>query len=159
LRPDQVELIAKRIGVTGQDVIDMNRRLNGDASLNAPIRVDGDPGEWQASLPDESTDQETKLLEREQLDNRRKALSQALSVLDDRERRIFETRRLAKDPITLAELAEEFGVSGERVRQIDVSSFEKVQKAVKNSVAAMESPRSLLAASIAARAACFRGLN
>src|SRR5271170_546871 len=159
LRPDQVELIARRIGVTGQDVIDMNRRLGGDASLNAPIREDGDPGDWQDSLHGESTDQETKLLEREQLDNRRKALSQALSVLDDRERRIFETRRLAEDPITLAELAEEFGVSGERVRQIDVSSFEKVQKAVKNRVAAMESPRPLLAASIAARAACFRGLN
>jgi RNA polymerase sigma-32 factor len=139
LRPDQVKLIAKRLGVTEQDVIDMNRRLGGDASLNAPIREDGDSGEWQDSLPDKSTDQETTLIEGEQLDNRRKALSQALSELNDRERRIFETRRLAEDPITLAELAEEFGVSGERVRQIDVSSFEKVQKAVKNRVAAMES--------------------
>jgi len=139
LRPDQVKLIAKRLGVTEQDVIDMNRRLGGDASLNAPIREDGDSGEWQDSLPDKSTDQETTLIEGEQLDNRRKALSQALSELNDRERRIFETRRLAEDPITLAELAEEFGVSGERVRQIDVGSFEKVQKAVKNRVAAMES--------------------
>ena len=139
MRPDQVKIIAKRLGVTEQDVIDMNRRLGGDASLNAPIREDGDSGEWQDSLPDKSTDQETTLIEGEQLGNRRKALSQALSELNDRERRIFETRRLAEDPITLAELAEEFGVSGERVRQIDVSSFEKVQKAVKNRVAAMES--------------------
>jgi RNA polymerase sigma-32 factor len=140
LRPDQVKLIAKQLGVTEQDVIDMNRRLGGDVSLNAPIREDYDSGEWQDSLPDESTDQETALLEGEQFDNRRKALSQALSVLNDRDRRIFETRRLAEDPITLAELAEEFGVSGERVRQIDASSFKKVQMAVKNRVAAMESP-------------------
>jgi RNA polymerase sigma-32 factor len=140
LRPDQVKLIAKQLGVTEQDVINMNRRLGGDVSLNAPIREDYDSGEWQDSLPDQSTDQETTLLEGEQLDNRRRALSQALSVLNDRERRIFETRRLVEDPITLAELAEEFSVSGERVRQIDVSSFEKVQKAVKNRVAAMESP-------------------
>jgi RNA polymerase sigma-32 factor len=140
LRLDQTKLLAKLLGVTEQDVIDMNGRLGGDVSLNAPIRGDYDSGEWQDSLPDESTDQETALLEGEQLDNRRKALSQALSVLNDRDRRIFETRRLAEDPITLAELAEEFGVSGERVRQIDASSFEKVQKAVKNRVAAMESP-------------------
>ena len=144
LRPDQVNLIAERLGVTEHDVIDMNRRLGGDASLNAPIRDDGDSGEWQDSLPDKSTDQETTLLEGEQLDIRRKALSQALCALSDRERRIFETRRLAEDPITLAELAEEFGVSGERVRQIDVCSLEKVQKAVRNRVAAIESPRSLL---------------
>ena len=140
MRPDQVKLIAKRLGVTEQDVIDMNRRLGGDVSLNAPIREDRDSGEWQDSLPDESNDQETALLEGEQFDNRRNALSQALSVLNDRDRRIFETRRLAEHPITLAELAEEFGVSGERVRQIDASSFKKVQMAVKNRVAAMESP-------------------
>jgi RNA polymerase sigma-32 factor len=140
LRPDHVKLIAKQLGMTEQDVIDMNRRLGGDVSLNAPIREGYDSGEWQDSLPDESTDQETALLEGEQFDNRREALSQALSVLNDRDRRIFETRRLAEDPITLAELAEEFGVSGERVRQIDASSFKKVQVAVKNRVAAMESP-------------------
>jgi RNA polymerase sigma-32 factor len=140
LRPDQVETIAKRLGVTEQDVIDMNRRLGGDVSLNAPIREDGDSGEWQDWLVDESTSQETVLAESEELDNRRKALGAALTVLNDRERRIFEARRLADDPITLEELADEFGVSRERVRQIEVRAFEKVQKAVKNRLAEMESP-------------------
>ena len=138
LRPDQVKLIAKRLGVTEQDVVDMNRRLGGDVSLNAPIREDGDSGEWQDWLVDEVSDQETRLAESEQADNRRDALHQALGVLNDRERRIFEARRLADDPITLEELADEFGVSRERVRQIEVRAFEKVQKAVKNRVAAME---------------------
>jgi RNA polymerase sigma-32 factor len=140
LRPDQVKLIAKRLGVTEQDVIDMNRRLGGDMSLNAPIRDDGDAGEWQDWLADESTDQESRLAESEETDNRRQALSDALSVLNDRERRIFEARRLADDPMTLEDLAAEFGVSRERVRQIEVRAFEKVQKAVKTRVAAMESP-------------------
>jgi RNA polymerase sigma-32 factor len=140
LRPDQVELIAKRLGVTKQDVIDMNRRLGGDASLNAPIRDDGDAGEWQDWLADDSASQETVLAESEELGNRRKALSQALSVLNDRERRIFEARRLADNPVTLEELAAEFGVSRERVRQIEVRAFEKVQKAVKNRIASMETP-------------------
>jgi RNA polymerase sigma-32 factor len=120
----------------------MNRRLGGDVSLNAPIREDGDSGEWQDWLVDDvSTDQETRLAESEESDNRRKALGEALSVLNDRERRIFEARRLADDPITLEDLAAEFGVSRERVRQIEVRAFEKVQKAVKNRVAAMELPR------------------
>jgi RNA polymerase sigma-32 factor len=140
LRPDQVKLIATRLGVPEQDVIDMNRRLSGDASLNAPIREDGDAGEWQDWLVDESASQETRLVADEQADNRRKALTDALSVLNERERRIFEARRLAEDPITLEDLADEFGVSRERVRQIEVRAFEKVQKAVKNRVAAMESP-------------------
>jgi len=140
LRPDQVQIIAKRLGVTTQDVIDMNRRLGGDASLNAPIREDGDSGEWQDWLADDSESQETVMAAHEELDNRRKALSSALGVLNDRERRIFEARRLADDPVTLEELAEEFGVSRERVRQIEVRAFEKVQKAVKNKVAAMETP-------------------
>ena len=139
LRPDQVKLIAKRLGVTEQDVVDMNRRLGGDVSLNAPIREDGDSGEWQDWLVDDvSTDQETRLAESEESNNRRKALGEALSVLNDRERRIFEARRLADDPITLEDLAAEFGVSRERVRQISVCAFEKVQKAVKNRVAVME---------------------
>src|SRR5881227_668398 len=132
LRPDQVQVIAKRLGVTEQDVVDMNRRLGGDASLNAPIRDDGESGEWQDWLVDEVSDQETRLVEDEELDNRRQALSSALSVLNDRERRIFEARRLADDPITLEDLAAEFGVSRERVRQIEVRAFEKVQRAVKN---------------------------
>jgi len=145
MRPDQVKLIAKRLGVTEQDVVDMNRRLGGDASLNAAIREDGDAGEWQDWLVDESPSQERILVESEELDNRRKALGQALEVLNDRERRIFEARRLADDPITLEELANEFGVSRERVRQIEVRAFEKVQKAVKNRVAAMESPEAVTA--------------
>ena len=138
LRPDQVKLIAKRLGVTEQDVVDMNRRLGGDVSLNAPIRDDGDSGEWQDWLVDEVSDQETRLVEDEESDNRKKALGEALSVLNDRERRIFEARRLADDPITLEDLAAEFGVSRERVRQIEVRAFEKVQRAVKNHIAAME---------------------
>jgi RNA polymerase sigma-32 factor len=138
LRPDQVKLIAKRLGVTEQDVVDMNRRLGGDVSLNAPIREDGDSGEWQDWLVDDASDQESRLAESEEADNRRQALGEALSVLNERERRIFEARRLADDPITLEDLAAEFGVSRERVRQIEVRAFEKVQRAVKNRVAAME---------------------
>jgi RNA polymerase sigma-32 factor len=140
MRPDQVKIIAKRLGVTEQDVIDINRRLGGDASLNAPIRDDSDFGEWQDWLVDESPDQETMLAARDEFDNRRKVLSDALGVLNGRERRIFEGRRLAEDPIRLAELADEFGVSRERVRQIEVRAFEKVQKAVENRVAAIETP-------------------
>jgi len=140
MRLDQVKIIARRIGVTETDVIYMNRRLSGDASLNAAIREDGDSGEWQDWLVDESPDQETTLAASEEFDNRRKTLSHALTVLNDRERRIFETRRLAEKQITLAELAEEFGVCRERVRQIEVRAFEKVQKAVENRVAAIETP-------------------
>ena len=135
LRPDQVKLIAKRLGVTEQDVVDMNRRLGGDVSLNAPIRDDGDSGEWQDWLVDEVSDQETRLVEDEESDNRRKALGEALSVLNERERRIFEARRLADDPITLEDLAAEFGISRERVRQIEVRAFQKVQRAVQIAVA------------------------
>jgi RNA polymerase sigma-32 factor len=143
MRPDQVKIIARRLGVTQTDVIYMNRRLGGDASLNAPIREDGKYGEWQDRLVDEHADQETTLAASEEFDNRRKALASALSALNDRERRIFEARRLAEEPITLKELADEFGVSRERVRQIGVRAFEKVQKSVKNRVAAMEAPAPL----------------
>jgi RNA polymerase sigma-32 factor len=146
LRPDQVKLIAKRLGVTEQDVVDMNRRLGGDVSLNSPIREEGDSGEWQDWLVDDSISQETRLAESEEADNRRKALGEALTVLNERERRIFEARRLADEPITLEELADEFGVSRERVRQIEVRAFEKVQKAVKNRIAAMEVPHAAAAA-------------
>jgi RNA polymerase sigma-32 factor len=140
LRPDQVKLIAKRLGVTEQDVVDMNRRLGGDASLNTPIREEGDAGEWQDWLVDDHASQESLLADSEELDNRKQALTDALSVLNDRERRIFEARRLAEEPITLEDLAAEFQVSRERVRQIEVRAFEKVQKAVRNRVAAMETP-------------------
>jgi len=135
MRLDQVKIIARRIGVTETDVIYMNRRLGGDTSLNAAIREDG---EWQDWLVDESPDQETTLAASEEL-----TLSDVLTVLNKRERRIFETRRLAEEQITLVELAEEFGVSRERVRQIEVSAFKKVQNAVKHRVAAMATPAPL----------------
>jgi RNA polymerase sigma-32 factor len=143
LRPDQVRLIAKRLGVTEQDVVDMNRRLGGDVSLDAPIREDRNLGEWQDWLVDEHADQETTLAATEELGGRRKALASALSALNNRERRIFEARRLAEEPITLKELAGEFGISRERVRQIGVCAFEKVQKSVKKRVAVMETPAPL----------------
>src|ERR1700726_1883475 len=120
LHPDQVKLIAKRLGVTDQDVIDMNRRLGGDASLNAPIRDDGDSGEWQDWLVDDHEDQESVLAETEEYDHRREALNGAIGVLNPRERRIFEARRLAEEPMTLEDLAAEFSVSRERGRQIEV---------------------------------------
>jgi RNA polymerase sigma-32 factor len=145
MRPDQVRIIARQLGVTQTDVVDMNRRLGGDVSLNLPIREDGDYGEWQDWLVDEVSDQESRLVESEESDNRRKALGEALSALNERERRIFETRRLADDTITLEDLAAEFGVSRERVRQIEVRALEKVQRAVKNGVAVMETPAPLLA--------------
>jgi RNA polymerase sigma-32 factor len=140
LKPDQVKLIAKRLGVTEQDVVDMNRRLGGDASLNAPIRDDGEAGEWMDWLVDNSPNQENIMAANEESNNRHQALIAALDVLNDREKRIFQARRLADDPITLEDLATEFGVSRERVRQIEVRAFEKVQKAVKNRIAVMEQP-------------------
>jgi RNA polymerase sigma-32 factor len=138
MREDQVKLIAKRLGVTERDVVDMNRRLGGDASLNAPIRDDGEPGEWQDWLVDTSPNQEAIMAESEEYDHRRNALTGAMGVLNQRERRIFEARRLAEDPMTLEDLAAEFGVSRERVRQIEVRAFEKVQAAVKNTVERQE---------------------
>jgi RNA polymerase sigma-32 factor len=106
----------------------MNRRLGGDASLNAPIREEDDAGEWQDWLVDESVSQEQNLGRERGGAEPPRGLIQSLSVLNDRERRIFEARRLADDPITLEELAAEFGVSRERVRQIEVRAFEKVQE-------------------------------
>jgi RNA polymerase sigma-32 factor len=140
LHPEQVKLIAERLGVTKQDVIDMNRRLGGDVSLNAPTRQDGGSDEWQDWLADDTSDQEAVLAEHEESDYRRKALGEALSVLNDRERRIFEARRLVDDPLTLKELAHEFDVSRERVRQIEVRAFEKVKKGVRHRVAALTDP-------------------
>ncbi|KAF0127980.1 MAG: RNA polymerase sigma-32 factor [Xanthobacteraceae bacterium] len=139
LRPDQVKVIATKLGVDEKDVIDMNRRLGGDASLNAPVREDGD-GEWQDWLADDSDSQEAVLAREEETDNRRLALTRALGVLNERERIIFEERRLKDDPITLEELAERFGVSRERVRQIEVRAFEKVQDAVVKSMREIERP-------------------
>jgi len=139
LKPEQVALIATRLGVPEQDVVDMNRRLGGDASLNAPLREEGE-GEWQDWLVDESSSQEAVLADREESDVRLGALKNALGVLNERERRIFEARRLADDPVTLEDLSTEFGVSRERVRQIEVRAFEKVQAAVKAGVALAQIP-------------------
>jgi RNA polymerase sigma-32 factor len=140
LKPENVAAIATKLGVSEQDVIDMNRRMGGDASLNAPLREEGE-GEWQDWLVDDSVDQEYLLADREEADNRLLALRQALDVLNPRERRIFEARRLSDDPITLEALSDEFGVSRERVRQIEVRAFEKVQAAVQAGVAQIERPR------------------
>ena len=143
LRPDQVQFIARQLGVTDQDVVEMNRRMGGDVSLNSPVGQESDSGEWQDWLVDDSTSQETRLADDEEAENRREALGSALEALNTRERRIFEARRLADEAITLEELAEEFGVSRERVRQIEERAFEKVQKAVKTRLAATEFPLSL----------------
>jgi RNA polymerase sigma-32 factor len=132
LRPDQVKTIARRFGVAESDVISMNRRLGGDTSLNAPVRADSEAGEWQDWLVDDAPTQEDTLGETQELDQRKGYLSSALSSLNDRERRIFEARRLTDNPATLEDLSTEFGVSRERIRQIEVRAFEKVQKAVQD---------------------------
>lgn len=132
LKPEQVTEIATKLGVPEEDVISMNRRLSGDASLNAPIKsADGDSGQWQDWLADDHDSQEAVLIEQDELDARKSMLSRALKVLNERERRIFEARRLTEDPVTLEELSAEFDVSRERVRQIEVRAFEKVQEAVR----------------------------
>ena len=142
LHPDQVEKISTRLSVSKDEVVSMNRRLGGDTSLNAPLRTDGEAGgEWQDWLVDEAPDQEEILAESEERDNRRQLLLDAMEVLNERERRIFEARRLAEDPITLEGLSGEFGVSRERVRQIEVRAFEKVQKAVQKAAKELENPR------------------
>jgi RNA polymerase sigma-32 factor len=151
LKPDQVKEIATRLGVTEEEVTMMNRRLGGDSSLNAPLRADSEGGgEWQDWLVDEADTQETRMAEREESDQRHELLRDAMGVLNDRERRIFEARRLAEEPITLEELSTEFGVSRERVRQIEVRAFEKVQEAVKKGARALEfagaGPKQLAAA-------------
>lgn len=138
LRPDQVKAIAKKLGVNEEDVVSMNRRLGGDASLNAPVRADTEGGEWQDWLVDDTPGQEEQLVEAEELGLRKSYLKTALSALNERERRIFEARRLAESPATLEDLSTEFGVSRERIRQIEVRAFEKVQKAVQKAAIAEE---------------------
>jgi RNA polymerase sigma-32 factor len=144
LRSDQVKQIAKQLGASERDVIDMDRRLSGDASLNVPLR-EGD-GEWQDLLADGADDQEHKLVESEEASKRHDALAASLGVLNPRERRIFEARRLTDDPMTLADLSSELGVSRERVRQIESRAFEKIQHAVKTVYAAREATQTSLAA-------------
>jgi RNA polymerase sigma-32 factor len=132
LRPDQVALIAKDLDVPGQDVVDMNRRLGGDKSINAPLHDDGQTGEWQDHLVDQSPSPEAIVAEQDEKDHRHKALIAAIDVLDERERRIFEARHLVDEPLTLEDLAAKFSVSRERIRQIEVRAFEKVRKAARN---------------------------
>ena len=132
LRPEQVSHIATRLGVLDDEVISMNRRLSGpDASLNAPLRVDGE-SEWQDWLADDTAvSQETKLAEDEERGNRMGLLDEAMAELTDRERHILTERRLRDNPTTLEDLASQYGVSRERVRQIEVRAFEKLQKAMR----------------------------
>jgi RNA polymerase sigma-32 factor len=142
LKPEQVTAIATKLNVSEEEVVSMNRRLSGDASLNAPIRAaEGDSGEWQDWLVDESESQEQILAEQDELDSRRRLLADAMGVLNEREREIFEARRLSEDPVTLEELSTRFDISRERVRQIEVRAFEKVQEAVK--AAALRAQKSL----------------
>jgi RNA polymerase sigma-32 factor len=145
LRPDQVKRIATQLGVTEEDVVSMNRRLGGDSSLNAPVRNDSESGEWQDWLVDDTIDQETALAQSEEKENRHTMLTDALKGLNERERRVFQARRLAEEPLTLEELSAEFGVSRERIRQIEVRAFEKVQKAVQKAAAAAATPEAAAA--------------
>ena len=145
LHPDHVASIAKSLDVTDQDVVDMNRRLGGDKSINAPIHDHGDTVEWQDYLVDQSPSPEAIVVEQDETERQRKALIAAIDVLDDRERRIFEARLLADEPQTLEELAVKFKVSRERIRQIEARAFEKVRKAAK--ARAIPAPAALEAAS------------
>ena len=129
LRPEHVARIATDLNVSENEVIDMNRRLSGsDASLNATVGSDGDSTtQWQDWLEDEDSDQAGDYEAKDELDARRALLSQALSVLNDREKDVLMQRRLADDPVTLEALSESYGVSRERIRQIEVRAFEKLQ--------------------------------
>ena len=132
LSPENVTTIADKLKVSEDDVVSMNRRLSGsDQSLNAPLRIDGD-GEWQDWLEDDSDNQEVTLGREEELDHRRRMLGDAFRCLNKRERHILEERRLKEDPATLEELSHEYGISRERVRQIEVRAFEKLQRALRH---------------------------
>ena len=145
LRPDQVKEIARRLGVPEEDVVSMNRRLSGDASLNAPVRAESE-GEWQDWLVDDTDTQEDVLVENQEKRMRLDLLGEAMEKLTDRERRVFEARRMQEEPATLEDLSQEFGVSRERIRQIEVRAFEKVQKAVKNAAQKALAPKMAIAA-------------
>jgi RNA polymerase sigma-32 factor len=141
LKPDQVKQIATQLGVSEEEVTSMNRRLSGDASLNAPIKAaEGESGEWQDWLVDDSKSQERVLIEQDELEIRREMLKDAMESLNEREQRIFQARRLTDKAITLEELSVEFGISRERVRQIEVRAFEKVQKVMKAAAKELAKP-------------------
>ena len=132
LDPETVEKIATKLDVPEQDVVNMNRRLSSpDHSLNAPLRVDGD-GEWQDWLVDEGESQEARLAESDEYGKRKHLLVNAMKTLNDRERHILTERRLKDDPTTLEDLSQVYGISRERVRQIEVRAFEKLQKSIRN---------------------------
>ena len=155
LSPEHVTKIADELRVSEDEVVQMNRRLAApDRSLNAPMRIEGE-GEWQDWLADESESQETLYGEHEELERRRTMLAGAMGVLNDRERRILHERRLREDPATLEDLSQEFGVSRERIRQIEVRAFEKLQRAVREAVVKerMEADRAVAAGTEAAAAA------
>jgi RNA polymerase sigma-32 factor len=145
LRPDQVTLIAKSLNVAERDVVDMNRRLAGDLSLNAPVHDGGEAEERQTFLADQSPSPETIVVEQDEQDYQHKALAGAIGVLNGRERRIFAARHLRDEPLTLDDLALEFNVSRERIRQIEARAFEKVRKATKNLVAEARSAAAAMA--------------
>ena len=136
LHPDQIKQIATTLNVTEDDVVQMNSRLSGDASLNSPMRADEGSSEWQDWLVDDTPDQETALGETEEFDERMARLNKAMDVLNERERAIFQARRLQDNPATLEELAQQYDVSRERIRQIEVRAFEKVQDAVREQAGA-----------------------
>ena len=132
LRPETVKAIAERLDVTESEVVEMNRRLEGaDHSLNVPLRVDSET-QWQDWLVDETASQETTMAEADELDHRRSLLHRAMSVLNERERHILTERRLKEQPTTLEDLSASYGISRERVRQIEVRAFEKLQRAIKS---------------------------
>ena len=135
LHPEQVAKIARMLDVPEQDVVSMNRRLAApDNSLNAPVRADSE-GEWQDWLVDDSENQEVVMADREELTGRRALLDVALKTLNERERHILIERRLKDNPATLEELSQQYNISRERVRQIEVRAFEKLQKSMRNQVA------------------------
>src|SRR6202521_2663647 len=146
LQPEQVAEIARLLGVPEQDVVNMNRRLAApDHSLNAPVRQDSE-GEWQDWLVDDTESQETSIADREELTGRKALLAGALKTLNERERDILIERRLKDNPTTLEDLSQQYNISRERVRQIEVRAFEKLQKAMKAQIAEQRAEASQRAA-------------
>jgi RNA polymerase sigma-32 factor len=135
LYPDHVAQIARDLGVADREVIEMNRRMVGDKSMNVPLKENGESGEWQDWFVDGSPSPEAIVVERDEREHRLQALAAAVQVLNGRERQIFEARHLAEVPETLEQLAEKFNVSRERIRQIEVRAFDKVRKATRSLVA------------------------